>query len=486
MTHLETAPHTYNEPALTPPHDRTNTRGYIASLLAARSGEQFRLHEEHLNSQMVRVLRTLGYDRNYVRAAGAHLYDEKGERYLDLLSGWGTYALGRNHPAVDEALKEVLDADLPNLGQMDVSLLSGILAEELLKTTPGSALSKVFFTNSGAETVEGAIKMARCATGRSGVIFCDHAFHGLTLGALSINGEETFRAGFGALLPGCRSIAFNDLPALEQALSAGDTAAFIVEPIQGKGVHIPSDDYLAEAARLCHKHGALFIADEVQTGLGRTGRMWAIEHWNVEPDIMLCAKALSGGEIPVGAILCRKSVFDRVFSSMERAVVHSSTFGMNNMAMAAGLITLKILREEGLVKRSEEMGQRILDDLRPFCERFEFVKDVRGKGLMIGIEFGPPKSLRLKAAWKLLEKANDSLFCQMVLIPLFARHRVLAQVSGHHAHIIKLLPPFVIDDADRKWMVTALEQVIADCHKVPGSIWELGASLATHTLTSRR
>jgi len=458
--------------------------GPIGSILASRGGEQFDLHERYANAQLVRVLRTIGFDRDYVRATGPHLYDGAGNKYLDLLSGWGTFALGRNHPAINAALREVLELELPNLVAMDVSVLSGVLAEELVRVAPGDGLTKVFFANSGAETVEGALKFARCATGRPGAVYCSSAFHGLTMGSLAMNGSEDFRAGFGPMLDGPRRVPFNDLAALEEALSSRDVAALFVEPIQGKGVNVPDDDYLPEARRLCDRYGTLLVADEVQTGLGRTGRMWCVEHWGVEPDMLLSAKALSGGQVPVGAILARKGVFDAVFSKMERAVVHSSTFSMNTMAMAAGITTLRVLREQELVEHADAMGRAIMEDLRPFVGRHEFVKDVRGKGLMIGIEFGRPKSLKLRAAWSLLEKANESLFCQMVLMPLFERHRVLAQVAGHNA-VIKLLPPLVINDEDRRWMVSALDDVIAECHKVPGSLWGLGRSLAGHAIAGR-
>ncbi|GAB5376305.1 MAG: aminobacteriohopanetriol synthase HpnO [Acuticoccus sp.] len=451
---------------------------FIGELLASRSGEQFSLHEAHLNRQMVRVLRTIGFDRNYVRARGAYLYDEADNAYLDLLSGFGVFALGRNHPTVNAALIEVLQADLPNLVQLDVSLLAGLLGEALIETAPDDSLSRVFFANSGAETVEAAIKFARAATRRPRSVHCEHAFHGLTYGALSLNGEKIFREGFGPFLGAVSAVPFNDLAALEEALAGGDVAAFIVEPIQGKGVNLPDAGYLAEAARLCERAGALFIADEVQTGLGRTGAMWAVEHFGVVPDMLLSAKALSGGQAPVGAVLMREKVFAAVFDRMERAVVHGSTFAKNNLAMAAGLATLKVLREEGLVAHAAQVGERLIADLSALSARYEFVHAVRGKGLMIGIEFGPPKSLRLKAAWALLEQANAALFSQMILIPLFADHRILAQVAGHGQHVIKLLPPLVVSDSDADWIVGAFDKTIGDCHKVPGAIWDLGRRLA--------
>ena len=457
----------------------------IRKALAERAGEKLSLHEAHLNKQMVRVLRTIGFNRDYRRGQGAYLFDDEGHRYLDLLSGWGVFALGRNHPVINGALQEVLSAELPNLVQMDVSLLSGLLAEALVKAAPGIGLERVFFANSGAETVEAAIKLARYATRREGIVHCEHAFHGLTMGALSLNGDAEFRDGFGPLLPGCQEVPFDDLAALDAALESRTVAAFVVEPIQGKGVNLPSDDYLSEAKRLCAKYGTLLIADEIQTGLGRTGKMWAVEHWGVEPDMLLTAKALSGGHVPVGALLCRRQIFDAVFDRMDRAVVHGSTFAKNDLAMAAGLATLHVLHEERLIDHAAEMGRKLLADLEPFVARHEFVKKVRGKGLMIALEFGQPRALKLRASWALLDKADKSLFSQMVLIPLFAKHRILAQVAGHGMHVIKLLPPLVINDHDRAWLVSAFDEGIAECHQVPVAIWSLGTSLAHHALAHR-
>ncbi|MEO1043531.1 MAG: aspartate aminotransferase family protein [Pseudomonadota bacterium] len=454
----------------------------IGSLLEARAGEKFDLHEQHLNGQLVRVLRTIGFDRHYKRGAGAYLYDEADQQYLDLLSGFGTFALGRNHPTVNAALREVLDSELPNLAQLDVSALAGLLAEALIKTWPGDSRVKAFFANSGTEAVEGGLKLARYATGRDKVVCLKGGYHGLTLGSLSVTSDEMFQKGFGALLPGVAMVKMNDLDALDQALRGKDVAAFIVEPIQGKGVHIPDDNYLAEAARLCSKYGTVFIADEVQTGLGRTGKMWAMEHWGVEPDMLLTAKALSGGHAPVGAILAKAPIMDAVFDRMDRAVVHGSTFGKNDMAMAAGLATLRVLEEEKLIENAARIGGQIIDEMRPFIDQYEFMKDVRGKGLMIAVEFGPPKSLKLKASWKMLETANKSLFSQMILIPLFEKHRILAQVAGAGMHVIKLLPPLVINESDKDWIIRAFDEVVADTHKVPGAIWSLGASLAKHAV----
>jgi len=455
----------------------------LAEELAARAGESFALHERYLNPQMVRVLKTIGFDRHYVRAEGPYLFDESGARYLDLLAGFGVFAVGRNHPTIKKALHDVLGADLPNLVQMDASLLSGLLAERLLAHVPGQ--ERVFFCNSGTEAVEAAIKLARAATRRSKLLFCEHAFHGLTMGALTMNGDATFREGFGPLLADAARVAWNDLGALEAALSGGDVAAFFVEPVQGKGVNLPAPDYLREAARLCREHGALFVADEVQTGLGRCGTFLASERDGVDADLVLLAKALSGGFVPVGAVLGKRWIFEKTFNRMDRAVVHGSTFGKNNLAMAAGLATLAVLEDEGLVENAHRRGASLLARLQSLVEKYELLAEVRGRGMMLALEFGPPRSAALRAAWALLEKATKGLFCQMVIIPLLARHRILSQVAGHEMYVIKLLPPLGLSEADEDWIVAAFDDVIADCHRVPGAIWDLATTLAGHALKSK-
>ncbi|MDE2364506.1 MAG: aspartate aminotransferase family protein [Hyphomicrobiales bacterium] len=455
----------------------------LAAVAVARDGERYSLHSKNLNEQMVRVLQTIGYDVGFTRGSGQYLWDRKGDRYLDLLSGWGVFALGRNHPDIRRALISVIEADLPNLVQMDVSVLAGVLAEKLLRYTPW--LDKAFFCNSGAEAVEAAMKFARASTGRPGLVFCDHAFHGLTYGALSMNGDDTFREGFGPLLPGIAEIPFNDLAALDTALRGRDVAAFFVEPIQGKGANMPDPDYLRGAADLCRKYGTLFVADEIQTGLGRTGKFLAVEHWGVEPDMVLLAKALSGGHVPIGAVLLRQKTFERVFNRMDRAVVHGSTFSKNDLAMAAGVATLDVIENERLVENAARQGDRIMTAFRDMLERYELVKDVRGKGLMIGIEFGAPRSLKLRTAWTLLEKVNSGLFCQMITIPLFKDHKVLSQVAGHGNHTVKLLPTLNLGDEDVAWIERAFDAVIADAHRVPGAVWSLGKTLADHALKAR-
>jgi ornithine--oxo-acid transaminase len=368
---------------------------------------------------------------------------------------------------------------------MEAPLLSGLLAAELKKRMPNQ-LDTVFFTNSGAEGIETALKYAKCATGRPAILYCQKAFHGLTYAALSLNGDENFREGFTPFLPDCRQLPFNDLEALERELGKKDVAALVVEPIQGKGVNIPAPGYLREAARLCRQYGAIFIADEVQSGMGRTGRFLAIEHdGDVDPDIVVLAKTLSGGFVPVGAVLCKKWIHEKVFSSMQRSVVHSSTFSQGSFAMVAGLAALDVLDRQQLIPNAERMGNRIGEGLRAMIPRFEFLKAVRWRGLMIGIEFGPPKSLGLKTAWALMHKMDKSLFPQAAIIPLLDKHHIITQVAGHNIDVIKLLPPLVISEADAVWFLDAFEDVLVQLHKFPGPAWDVVSDIGRMVLTRR-
>jgi ornithine--oxo-acid transaminase len=449
----------------------------LKALLTDERGHLALLSEERINPALCKALKVLGYNKQYVRGKGAYLFDEAGNRYVDCLSGFGTFACGRNHPAIREALKQAMDLDLPNLVAMGVASLSGLLARELVKIAPGD-LEMVFFTNSGTEGVETAIKYARAGTGKPRIIHCKRSFHGLSLGSLSVNGNEEFKEGFGPMLEPVTAVPFNDLAALERELARGDVAGFIVEPIQGKGVFVPSDNYLPEAAALCRKHKAIFIADEVQTGLGRTGKMFACEHWGVEPDILVIAKALSGGYMPVGAVLSKRWIHEKVFSRLDRCFVHSSTFTENDLAMAAGLATLSVLRDERLIENSAAMGALLTEGIRTVGRQYEMFSEVRGKGLMVGVEFRPPTSLTLKMGWNLLHSLDPSLFCQAMLIPLLSEHFVLAQVAGHHLDVIKLLPSLVVNQDDVAYLVRAFDQVMAACHRFPGPVWEVGKRLA--------
>jgi ornithine--oxo-acid transaminase len=452
----------------------------LPSLLTARRGEGYDLHSRYLNPQLPRTLHAIGFDKVYERAEGAYLWDRDGNRYADFLAGFGVFAVGRGHPVVRQALRDVLDAELADLIQFDCALLPGLLAERLLAGAP--EFDRVYFGNSGTEAVEAALKFARYATGRRRVLYCSHAFHGLTAGSLSVNGAPEFRQGFDPLLPDV-SVPLGDLDALEAELRKGDVAALIVEPIQGKGVWMPPDGFLTAAGKLLHDHGALLICDEVQTGLGRTGKFFAYQHENAEPDIVTVAKALSGGVVPVGATLAKGWIFDKVYSSMDRVLVHDSTFGSNAAAMAAGLASLAVIEDEQLVSNAERTGTALRSALSEMMGQYEMLADVRGRGLMIGLEFGKPRSLKLKPGWSMLQSARVGLFAQMVVVALFQRHRILTQVSGDHTEVIKLIPPLTIGDTEVDLFREAFDDVMKDAHRGSGLMWDFGRTLVKQAVT---
>jgi ornithine--oxo-acid transaminase len=449
----------------------------LEALLRGRHGENFVLHEKYLNHQLVRVLKTIGFDRFYVRADGCYLYDEVGQPYLDFLSGFGVYALGRSHPAIKAALHRALDLDLPNMVQMDCALLPGLLAEELVKRAP-KGIDRVFFCNSGAESVEAALKFARQATRRPRVLYAEHAFHGLTTGSLALNGGEEFRDGFGDLLPGCSPVPFGETSALRRELQKGDVAAFVVEPIQGKGVYMASGEYWQEAEAACREHATLLVIDEVQTGMGRTGKFFAFEHWGLQPDIITISKALSGGYVPVGAMLTSDRIYRSVFSSVDKAFKHSTTFGRNQLAMVAGLATLAVFDDEGIVERARRSGEALMTALAPLVDHYEMLHEVRGKGLMIGLQFGPPQSKALLRRYNSLEHLRPALFSQMLVVPLFQRHHILTQVAADNVNIIKLLPPLICGPTEIEHFVSALDDVLNNVHGGRGFIFDFGRTMA--------
>ncbi|WP_407548820.1 aspartate aminotransferase family protein [Streptomyces sp. Pv4-95] len=455
----------------------------LAELLAARGGERYDLHARHLNHQLPRMLHTIGFDKVYERGEGAYFWDTDGQDYLDMLAGFGVMGLGRHHPVVRKALHDVLDAGLADLTRFDCQPLPGLLAEKLLSYAPH--LDRVFFGNSGTEAVETALKFARFATGRPRVLYCTHAFHGLTTGSLSVNGEDGFRDGFAPLLPDT-AVEMGDLDALEREVRRGDVAALIVEPIQGKGVLPAPPGYLRAAQELLHRHKGLLIADEVQTGLGRTGDFFAYQHEDgVEPDLVCVAKALSGGYVPVSATLGKDWIFKKVYSSMDRVLVHSASFGSNAQAMAAGLAVLGVMEDEEIVANARHTGDLLRTRLAALTDKYELLHDVRGRGLMIGIEFGRPSSLGLRSRWTMLQAARKGLFAQMVVVPLLQRHHILTQVSGDHLEVIKLIPPLTIGEREVDRFVEAFTAVMDDAHGGGGLMWDFGRTLVKQAVANR-
>ncbi|MGD0196359.1 MAG: aminotransferase class III-fold pyridoxal phosphate-dependent enzyme [Solirubrobacteraceae bacterium] len=456
----------------------------VDEILAGRSGEALALNDRFLNRQLGRIVRTLGFDRDWVHGDGAYLIDATGERYLDLLCGYGIFAVGRNHPAVIADLEATLSAHTPSLPQLGVTALPGVLAEQLVARAP-ARIEAMVSANSGTESVEAAIKLARATTDRPRILYAEHAFHGLTLGSLSLNGNEEFRAGFGPLLGDCTAVPFGDLGALRRELAAGDVAAFIVEPVQGKGVNLPPAGFLEGAQAACRAAGTLFVCDEVQTGIGRTGRFFALEHWGLDPDMICVAKALSGGFVPVGGVLISRRVRERVFDGMERGVRHGSTFGGGDLAAAAAIATLRVIDGEGLVERAERLGTLLLELTRPLVDRYDIVKEVRGLGLMWAIELEAPTGGARRAVWNTVERSQPGLAAQLVTVPLFKRHQIFCQVAGHGLNVVKALPALVIDEAEIRRFADALDDVLARASHLPRALAGLTLELALGSVRAR-
>jgi ornithine--oxo-acid transaminase len=399
-------------------------------------------------------------DVRYERCVGAELFTSDGRRIVDFLSGYCVHNVGHNHPDVVEALQRELSRCGPAMIQSHVADLAGELAERLCARA-GGRLSKAFFASSGSEGVEAAIKFARAHTHRAGILAAEHAFHGLTCGALSLMSDEFWREGFGPLLPNTKIIPFGSLAALELELKSKQFAAFMVEPIQSEaGVRLPDAEYLRNAESLCRRYGTLFVLDEVQTGMYRTGTFLAAHQFGVEPDMVVLAKALSGGLVPVGAVLMSDEVCDSVYSSLPRAFVHTSTFGENSLAMRAGLATLEVLEGEELGQRAIEAGKYLRGQLITALREFEMVKEVRGLGLLMGIEFQAPKQLRLRIPYEAFGVIHGGMFGQILVMRLFRDFGFLTQVCGNNFMVLKVAPPLVVEETHLDAFVAAVRGVL--------------------------
>ena len=461
------------------PLDASDSLGVLAEAMA-RTSETLDLAARHLDSSLVDMLRILGFDKEYVSAQGSYLYDAAGRAYLDLHAGEGFASLGHNHADVREVLQAVLAADLVDGVQLHHSVLAGMLAEALVQRLP-HGLDAVSFASTGAEAVDAAMKFARAATRRPRLLSCDSSFHGVTLGPLSLVGDDFFKEGFGPLLPGCKRVPFGDVSRLEAELRSRDVAGFIVEPIQGRKVTPPPDRYLEEAQALCRRYGTLFVVDEIQTGLGRTGRWFALEHWGLEPDIVLVGKALSGGYMPVAAMVTSRRTHDKAVGTLERCYVHQSTFGRNRLSMAAGLATLRIIERESLVEHAASIGTMLLEGLAELQQRYELIKEVRGAGLMIGIELCAPRSRTGRLNWRLIHLASEGLFPQLIVIPLHRDHGVITMAAGKN-DVIKLLPPLTLSESEASSFLGALDAVLADCQGAASKNWAVVRDIAAATL----
>lgn len=417
------------------------------------------MHKEYGNSGLATLMGLLDFDKHFVKASGVNVWDSDGKEYLDFLGGYGALNIGHNHPRLLEALDKV--KTLPGLLQASLPALAGALAHNLAQITPGE-LQRSFFCNSGAEAVEGALKLARAATGRTDIIFCKNSFHGKTFGALSVTGREKYQKPFEPLLPGCHPVPFGDTGALEKAMKAFNPAAFIVEPIQGEGgIIMPPEGYLARAQKICKKYGALLIVDEIQTGLGRTGKMFACEHEGVEPDVLCLAKSLGGGVMPIGAFITRDNIWKKAYGSLDKATLHTSTFGGNARAAAAGLATLEVIYRENLVEEAHKKGQFFIEKLNLLKNKYPLIKDVRGKGLMIGLEFDQPGGLSNKISFGITGKLSHEYTASIIAAELLNEYGIITAYTLNNPNVIRLEPPLTVTMGQLEAVCSALDRILS-------------------------
>ncbi|MEU6809343.1 aminotransferase class III-fold pyridoxal phosphate-dependent enzyme [Streptomyces sp. NPDC046831] len=450
-----------------------------------------RRFRERINPPMARLFGAHGLDRVFTAGQGCTLTTEDGTAYLDFVAGYGCLNLGHNHPAVSERLRTFLDRGSPTFVQyVSMPEQAAELAERLSEAAPGRP-ERVFFSNSGTEAVEAALKVARAATGRTRLVYAANSYHGKTLGALSVTGRAQHRRPFGPLLPDTAEVPYGDLDALAAVIDGA--AAFIVEPVQGEGgVVLPPAGYLKAARELCRRAGAAFVLDEIQTGLGRTGRLFAAEHDDLDPDVLCLAKSLSGGLVPIAATLCSADLWDAAYGSTNRALLHSSTFGGGNFAATAGLATLDVLTTERLPEHAQKVGEHLRGSLRKALDPYGFIKDVRGIGLMTAIEFDGdfsgavsslteelltrlpgdlhaltdwlPDDLRtaLTRAGEAVESTLGDLMCLRFVGSLARDHRILTFVTANRTQVMRIQPPLVLSLAEADQFVAGVEAVCAD------------------------
>lgn len=436
------------------------------------------LYREYVNPEWVKLLSILGLNKNFIRSYGAELFTDEGETYLDFLSGYGVYNVGHHHPAIKNAIIDELNQQRPSMLQSHIPPLAAELAERLCRKA-GGRVGKVFFACSGSEGVESAIKFARAHTKRDWILYAEGGFHGLTCGALSLMSNQWWREGFGPLLRETAGVPFGDIERLRTELSSGKYACFLLEPIQGEsGVILPPDGYLKEAQKLCDQYGSLLVIDEVQTGVHRTGKFLASHSYDIEPDMVVMAKALSGGQVPVSALLMRDDICRSVYSSVDKAFVHASTFSENALAMRAGLATLDVCETENLEERSIRLGALLRKELSERLSKFEFIKEVRGLGLFNAIEFQNPQSLGLKVLFGGFNMAHPGLFGQMIVSTLFKECKILSQMAGNNYLVIKSLPPLVISEDQVRQYAHGIEKVCSLIANKRAAFWTQGISIA--------
>ncbi|KZL24597.1 Putrescine aminotransferase [Pseudovibrio sp. Ad37] len=448
---------------------------------------------QHINPYLADFLQTLHCDRVFTKASGVVLTDSEGRDYLDFVAGYGCLNLGHNPPKVVKAVQDFLVGDNPNFVQyISMPQQTSLLAERLCERV-GNGMRRVFFSNSGTEAVEAAIKLARAASPHHKILHAENSYHGKTMGALSVTGRDKHKRYFLPLIPGTLCVPFNDLDAMETAMQQRDIAALVLEPILGEGgVHVPSEGYLRGARELCNRYGVMLILDEVQTGMGRTGRFLASEWEGVDADILCLSKSLSGGLMPIGATLASTEIWDRAYGTSDRFLAHSSTFGGGNLASTAALATLDALDDGTVMANAHQVGEKLRVDLNAISQQYDFIGEIRGKGMMLAVSFDANFSQAISAGahefatrlpgdwhmtWKFLpdqvrknlldamnrfEGTLSEMFCMRFVTKLAMDHGILTFLTANSSTVIRLQPPLILSQDQANRFVSAFRDVCRD------------------------
>ncbi len=415
--------------------------------------EFYKLSGQYLNAGMSKILRSLGCDIIYKTAYDCIIEDINGIQYIDFAGGYGAFNMGHSNPYIIDTIHKI--EGKANLVFIGLNPYEVILAANLAATTQYK-LQRSFFCNSGSEAVESALKLARAATKKTRILYCKNAYHGKTFGALSATDRPHYRIPFEPLIPDFDVVSYGSEHELREKLKTNLYAAFIVEPIQGEGgVVIPPEGYMDKVREICTEYGTLLIVDEVQTGMGRTGRLYAYEHSGIIPDILCLAKSLGGGIIPIGACITTEEIYSKAYGRLEDCNLHSSTFGGNTYASAAAIAALEILYKDDLMTKTEEKGQYLVDGLKKIQLKCSVIKEVRGKGLLIGIEF--KKEQQSGEAGMVFNRAV------YVAKRLLQEYHIITACSFNNIDVLRIEPPLIISYEQIDQLLRAMEHILTDC-----------------------
>lgn len=427
---------------------------------SARLHPSVQRYTDHVNPAFIQLLGTFGFGRVFTRAEGMRLWDDQGREYLDFLAGFGAINLGHNPAELISGIVSALSDNHPNIMHVGPQVWAAELGAQLARRIPSLPVS--LFSCSGGEAVEAAMKLARAATQRPGIVYASGGFHGTGLGSLSVMGFSRWQKPFRPLLPECHEVPFGDLDALGRTLKKQRVAGVLLEPIQGEaGVNVPSGTYLTEAQALCQKHGALFMLDEVQTGLGRTGRFCAFEHdADLDPDVVILGKSLGGSLMPISATLTRRELHKRAYGSMSKFDLHGSTLSGNALSCRAAILTLELLDQLGLTEAAQVRGEQLQAALEARLSGHPLVRSVRGQGLLVGLELGPTGSGWVqRVAPRLVKLLSRQVLGQWLSVRLLERG-FLTQPASQQWDVLKLTPPLSVSEAQIDALVEATGSIL--------------------------